>query len=95
MNASKINLELAFPGKGKELYDIIKNSDLDEIEKLEMIDGILGNYGIEHIENKWTNKKPFLYSNPGDPYITTVIKYINGNFVIRCWGDIVERGGYK
>ncbi len=58
-------------------------------------DEILGTHGIEHTPRGSNAKSPAIdYCNAGDPYVTTLL-YVNGNFRVGCWGDIVERGNYE
>lgn len=51
-------------------------------------------YGVEHIAKGHNAKSPAIaYCNMGDTYTTTLM-LVRGNFRVRCWGDIVERGNY-
>lgn len=62
--------------------------------RLERIDTVLGNCGVEYIPHGHNAKSPSItYSNTGDSYGTTILK-VNGVFRIGDWGSIVERGHY-
>jgi len=58
------------------------------------IDAELENYGCEYV--KGTGKSlSFEYSNTGDSYDATIIRFSNGRYIVSSWGDIVERGNYS
>ena len=62
--------------------------------KMAMLDKALGTFGVEYIAKGHNVKSPAIeYCNAGDTYATTVL-YVNGNYRVGCWGDIVERGNY-
>ena len=62
--------------------------------RLELIDEVLGTFGVECIPHGHNTKSPTIYyCNAGDTYRTTVLR-VNGQFRVGCWGDIVERGNY-
>ena len=63
--------------------------------KMEMADELCCTYGVEYVRAGKGKKSPkFEYLNVGDPYTATLL-YINGNYRIGCYGDIVERGNYS
>ena len=54
-----------------------------------------GSFGVEHVREGYGSRSPeFDYINTGDSYGTTIV-YINGNFRVDTWGDIVEKGNYE
>lgn len=62
--------------------------------RLERIDVVLGNCGVEYIPEGRNSRSPAIYySNTGDSYGMTVMR-INNAFKLGAWGDIVERGDY-
>jgi hypothetical protein len=51
-------------------------------------------FGVEYMQKgKGRNSPAFMYLNSGDSYCSTIV-FINGNFQISSWGDIVEGGNY-
>lgn len=76
---------------------------LPERERLEEIDKLLGNFGVEAIRGEWQNGYwcdiVAAYSNTGDTYALTVVQ-VRGDwsgapsrFMVTSWGDWVERHG--
>ena len=60
----------------------------------ERLSGVIVGHGVEFIPaGKGKNSPSILYINKGDTYRTTIM-FVRGQFVIGCWGDIVERGNY-
>jgi len=63
--------------------------------KMAMADEILNTFGVEYISRGKNAKSPAIeYCNSGDTYNATLM-FVNGNYVVGCWGDIVERGNYE
>jgi hypothetical protein len=74
----------------EQCYNRPSNHEL----KMSAINDLLEMFGVEYMPEGKNAKSPaFEYCNAGDTYATTVI-FINGRYVIGCWGDIVERGNY-
>jgi len=62
--------------------------------RLEVIDELLGTHGVEYIPRGHNAKSPAIeYCNTGDTYASTVM-YVNGRFIVGCWGNFVEQGDY-
>ncbi len=84
--------------KAKLIRAIIEGPKRDAAgnRRLERIDEVLGNYGVEYIPRGHNTKSPALcYSNTGDPYTTTVMRVgPRHTWRVGCWGDIAERGNY-
>lgn len=66
------------------------------VEKcLNDISEITDDFGYYWIAPGHNEKSPEIhFVNKGDTYETTIL-FVNGNFRIGCWGDIVERGNYS
>lgn len=75
-------------------------------DRLEAIDKLLGNFGVEAIRGDWQNGYwcdiVAAYSNTGDTYALTVIHVrgetswdTQGRFIISSMGDFVERNERK
>jgi hypothetical protein len=57
-------------------------------------DKIMMGYGVKYITAGNNAKSPAIeYVNFGGTYDTTLL-YINGQYRVGSWGDIVERGSY-
>ena len=85
--------------KAKQIRAIMEGEGNNH-SRLERIDTVLGNFGVEYIPAGRNSKSPAIYySNSGDTYRTTVLLVSDGwltyNFRVGCWGDIVERGSYE
>lgn len=62
---------------------------LSVFERLEQIDKLLHNYGIERIDE--TGYKRLYYSNTGDTYAITIMFHVGtARFLIGSWGAWVE-----
>lgn len=78
----------------KRILAIMEGKKVEGETRLQSIDAILGNCGVEYIPTGHNVQSPAIYySNTGDSYGITVLK-INEVFKIGSWGDIVERGNY-
>lgn len=65
------------------------------VHTLESISSVIGGFGVETIPQGPNSRSPeIVYVNMGDTYDTTVM-WVDGNFRVGCWGDIVERGNYQ
>lgn len=52
-------------------------------------------HGVEYVQMGNNKRSPeFEYCNTGDAYELTIV-YINSNYRISSWGDIVENGNYN
>jgi hypothetical protein len=61
---------------------------------MSMLNDALQTYGVEYIARGSNAKSPAIeYCNAGDTYTPTLM-FVRGNYVVGCWGDIVERGNY-
>jgi len=70
------------------------NSPKFHEQKMSMLNDLLETYGVEYTPKGKNEKSPAIeYCNAGDPYTPTLM-FIRGNYVVGCWGDIVERGNY-
>ena len=55
----------------------------------------LGTFGVEHLyAGRGRNSPAITYLNAGDAYEWTIL-YVRGQFLVGCWGDIVDRGNYQ
>jgi len=62
---------------------------------LQKISDIIDGFGMESIQEGNNSRSPAIYYvNMGDTYDTTIL-WVNGNFRVGSWGDIVERGNYN
>lgn len=60
------------------------------------LDAEAGTYGVEFAKGTGArNSQSFEYLNTGDSYGTTLIRFVNGRYIVSSWGDIVERGNYS
>lgn len=100
---SRKTLEAAFPGKGKELRDLIVGDVQDLVSRcwhgptyshmlLTAINEIIEGHGIEQIIPKDEDRHPsYDYINMGDTYAVTILLRSDGRLIVGCWGDIVEQ----
>lgn len=82
-----------------------RTAKLPERERLQVIDKLLGNCGVEAIRGEWQNGYwcdiVAAYSNTGDTYALTVLQvrgegsWQRSRFIVTSWGDWVERNGEK
>lgn len=64
------------------------------VHTMEKINSAMGGFGVETIPSGSNSRSPEItYVNMGDTYSTTIL-FVNGNFRVGSWGDIVERGNY-
>lgn len=78
-----------------------RTANLPERDRLEAIDKLLENHGVEAIRGEWQNGYwcdiVAAYSNTGDTYALTVLQVrgdwsgARSRFIISSWGDWVER----
>ena len=53
-----------------------------------------GTFGVEHIPHGKNKKSPEItYLNTGETFGLTIL-FVNGQYRLGAWGDIVERGNY-
>lgn len=79
--------------------------DMDGETRMEAIDKLLGNHGVEAIRGEWQNGYwcdiVATYSNTGDTYALTVMcirpdySFGRARFIISSWGDWVEANQEK
>ncbi len=79
--------------------------EVDENNRLEAINTLLGMHGTEAIRGEWQNGYwgdiVAAYCNTGDTYATTVLQvrgdssFRSSRFIVSSWGDFVERNGKK
>jgi hypothetical protein len=63
--------------------------------KMAMLDKAIDTYGVKYISHGLNSRSPAIeYLNTGDPYTSTLL-FVNGQYRVGCWGDIVERGNYE
>ena len=55
----------------------------------ELIDELIGGYGIEYLGRDKRTRADMYYVNMGDPYVVTIL-FVNFRMFVGCWGDIVE-----
>ena len=81
-----------------------RTADIHWKTRLDAIDKLLGNYGVEAITGNWQNgywcNIVAAYSNAGDTYALTVMHVRGGwqdegKFIISSFGDFVERNERK
>jgi 2',3'-cyclic-nucleotide 2'-phosphodiesterase (5'-nucleotidase family) len=61
---------------------------------MDHIDAVLNGHGVEFIGEGHDDESPAItYVNMGDSYDTTVM-WVDGEFRVGSWGDIVEQGNY-
>lgn len=78
---------------------------VEESERLEAIDKLLGTYGTEAIRGEWQNGYwcdiAAVYCNAGDTYALTVIqvrgesRWQRSRFIVSTMGGFVERNEHK
>lgn len=72
--------------------DVLVISGLDSY--LRSCDMSLGTYGVEVITDS-EQRRLLTYCNTGDPYIATLMfDHQENQFIVACWGCIVEERGY-
>lgn len=79
--------------------------NVPENDRMEAIDKLLGNFGVEAIRGEWQNGYwcdiVAVYSNTGDTYATTVMQvrgeysFQSSRFIVTSWGDWVEKNSEK
>ena len=79
--------------------------EVDENNRLEAINTLLGMHGTEAIRGDWQNGYwcdiVATYCNAGDTYMTTVLqvrgqcRFDSSRFIVSSWGDFVERFSKK
>lgn len=82
-----------------------RTSHIEENERLEAIDKLLGTFGTEAIRGEWQNgywcDVVAAYCNTGDTYAPTVIqvrgesRWQHSRFIVSTMGDFVERNERK
>lgn len=75
-----------------ELNAIFNNKQLNDDEKFIQFDKLLGNHGIESVLLE--NNKLVEYSNTGDIFTMTIIKF-NDKLRFASWFDVAENFGVK
>lgn len=95
---------LANPRKACELA-LHCTRDVQENERLEKINVLLGLYGVECIRGEWQRgywgDTVAAYCNTGDSYAPTVMQVRGPNrlraskFIVSSWGDFVERNSER
>jgi hypothetical protein len=81
----------AFTICAKECYR--KSYNLHSL-KMSMADELCQTYGVEYIPSGKNKRSPAIeYCNIGDPYVPTLM-FVNGQYGVGCWGNIVESGNY-
>jgi hypothetical protein len=87
-------LEKEYPNTYKWVRACLNLPDNIEI-KLEMINEIMGGYGIETLsEENWDNYQypHYSYVNMGDTYATTILfNHVSERWILSSWGDIAEQ----
>ena len=79
--------------------------EVNERNRLETINVLLGMHGTEAIRGDWQNGYwgdiVAAYCNTGDTYATTVLRvrgdssFRSSRFIVCSWGDFMERNGKK
>lgn len=74
----------------QQWIDQCYNRPSDAELMMHAIDAVLENHGVELLGSSDGNGE-YAYSNPGDPYIGTIIQnWETGEFFVGCWSDLVE-----
>lgn len=81
---SKVTRDSAPREINEAWHRYIKGCGTLDTMKLSFADILLSQHGVEHANEHLS------YVNTGETYKTTLCLF-NGNFVVRSWGDIVER----
>ncbi len=64
-------------------------------KRLHVLNAILQGHGIEYVPQGHNARSPaFEYVNMGDTYSMTIVRFLDGRYLVTCWGSIVERGNY-
>jgi len=82
-----------------------RTADVPEKNRMEKIDSLLGNCGVEAIRGDWQNGYwcdiVACYSNTGDTYALTIMQVrpewsgARSRFIVTSWGDWVEQNGER
>ena len=64
--------------------------------RMAAIDAELDHFGVEYVPHGRNERsRGFLYSNSGDTYNVTIVRFDDGVYAVTDIGTIIERGSYE
>lgn len=64
--------------------------------RMAALDAELGHFGVEYVPHgRNARSRGFLYSNSGDTYNVTIVRFDDGVYAVTDIGAIIERGHYE